>query len=121
MSLRRAVGIGCTSLAAIEDVLDLVRAVIGKAEGVAILASLDRRETIARAAAACLDLDLMLFSAGRLAEVRGIITPSARAANALGTASVAEAAALAALGPRAQLIVARRTGRRCTCALAEIA
>lgn len=118
MNVRRAIGIGCASDATVDDVLDLVRETIGDA-GATALATIDRRAAIGRAVAAKLRLPLVLFDADVLNAVAGIQTPSARAAATVDTASVAEASALAALGPGARLLVARRTGRRATCALAE--
>ena len=116
----RAIGIGCTSNAVVADVLELVRAAVGDASRVTMLATLDRRATIARAVAAELQVDVALFSADTLRAIAGVRTPSTRAGATVGTPSVAEAAALAALGPGARLVVERRTGRGCTCALAEL-
>ncbi|WP_433985081.1 cobalamin biosynthesis protein [Tunturiibacter empetritectus] len=42
------------------------------------------------------------------------------AASRVGTANVAEASALASLGPTANLILPRQTGRFCTCAVAVL-
>lgn len=116
----RAIGIGCTSDAAVGDVLELLDATVGDARDITMLATLDRRAAIARAVAAKLGLDVALFSAETLRAIPGVRTISARTAASVGTPSVAEAAALAALGPGARLVVERRTGRRCTCALAEL-
>lgn len=116
----RAIGIGCTSGAAVADVLELVRSTLGDARRIKALATLDRRAVIARAVADELGLDVALFSADTLRTIPGIRTMSARAGASLGIPSVAEAAALAALGPGARLVIERRTGRGCTCALAEL-
>ncbi len=116
----RAIGFGCSSDAALADVLELLHAMIGDARCITTLATLDRRAAMARAVATKLGLDVALFSAETLRTIAGVRTMSARASASVGTPSVAEAAALAALGPGAQLVVERRTGHRCTCALAEL-
>ena len=116
----RAIGIGCTSGAAVADVLELLRATVGDARRITTLATLDRRAAIARAVADKLGLDVALFSADTLRTIPGVRTMSTRASASVGTPSVAEAAALAALGPGARLVIERRTGRGCTCALAEL-
>jgi cobalamin biosynthesis protein CbiG len=119
VSRRRAVGFGCSSAASVDDVVALLRASIGAVTDGTCLATLDRREAIAREVAAALKIELVLFPAAVLAQVHAIVTPSLRAAALTGTPSVAEAAALIAVGPSARLVIPRRTGRRCTCALAE--
>jgi cobalt-precorrin 5A hydrolase len=117
--MTRAVGIGAASAAAHDDVVALVREALAAAGPATILATLDRREALARDVAHTLGMDLHLFSADALTRVPGIRTRSARAAAAVGAPSVAEAAALAAAGSGARLVGARRTGRLCTCAVAE--
>lgn len=119
MSVIRAIGIGCSTNVSIEDLLALVHANMRGFAQPAYLATVDRRAPIARVLAEALDLELVLFPAGVLAEIRSIATSSARAAAAVGTPSIAEAAALAAVGRDARLVIPRRTGRRCTFALAE--
>lgn len=119
MSRRRAVGFGCSSAASVDDVVALLRASIGVVTEATCLATLDRREAIAREVAAALEIELVLFPAAVLAQAHAIVTPSLRASALTGTPSVAEAAALIAAGPGARLVIPRRTGRRCTCALAE--
>jgi cobalt-precorrin 5A hydrolase len=117
--MTRAVGIGATSAAAHDDVVALVRETLAAAGPATILATLDRREALARAVALTLGMDVQLFSADVLAHVSGIRTPSALAAVTVGTPSVAEAAALAAAGSGSRLVAARRSGALCTCAVAE--
>ena len=117
---RRAIGIGCTSQADINDVVALVRAVQATTKADTLLATHERRAPIARAVAAALKLDLVLFPATTLAHVPGTRSISPLAAANVGTANVAEAAALAALGPAARLVVPKRVGRHCTCAVAEL-
>ena len=121
MSGRRAIGIGCGSDGTVDDVLALIYAAAGtQFDPGTKLATLDRRADIAAKVADALKLELMLFAADRLAAVPGVASPSARTKAAVGTPSVAEAAALAALGDGARLVVPRRTGRRCTCAVAAL-
>jgi cobalamin biosynthesis protein CbiG len=115
----RAVGIGCSTGAVHDDVVALVRETLAATGPAAILATLDRRETLARMVAWTLGMEVRVFSADALTHVQGIRTPSSRAAAAVGTPSVAEASALAAAGAGARLIVERRVGRSCTCAVAE--
>jgi cobalt-precorrin 5A hydrolase len=117
--MTRAVGIGATSTAVHDDVVALVREALAATGPATILATLDRREALARGVAHTLGMDLQLFSADALARVLGIRTRSSLAATTVGTASVAEAAALAAAGSGARFVGARRTGRLCTCAVAE--
>ncbi len=59
------------------------------------------------------------LSAEELA-AQAVNQPSRRVADAVGTGSVAEAAALAALGPGATLLVPRRANHDATCALAVL-
>ncbi|NYF89509.1 cobalamin biosynthesis protein CbiG [Edaphobacter lichenicola] len=84
------------------------------------LATLDRCSNIGEAVATALRLQLVLFPASVLAQVSGIKIQSLLAASKLGTPSVAEASALASLGPAARLILPRQTGRFCTCAVAVL-
>lgn len=119
MNVRRAIGIGCSTHARVDDVLALVRATVDELTPATRLATLDRCEEIALVVAADLGLALIVFPADVLARVLGTTTHSQRAAATVGTPSVAEAAALAAAGPGARLVITRRTGLRCTCALAE--
>jgi cobalt-precorrin 5A hydrolase len=121
----RAVGFGASSAATVEDVLALVRATAMELHGAATitLATVTAREGLGRGVAAALGCRLAIFAPAELARVAdeaALTRISARALAAIGAPSVAEAAALAALGPRARLIVTRRTGRGCTCALAEL-
>jgi cobalt-precorrin 5A hydrolase len=117
---RRAIGFGAASAATVEDVLALIRATAGGLFPGDCLATLDRRAALGNELARRLGLDLHIFPADRLADIAGTVTPSARSADAVGSPSVAEAAALAALGPGARLTRPRRTGVLCTCALAEL-
>ena len=120
MRIQRAIGIGAASGARIEDVLALIQATVGPIGAWACLATIDRRADLARQVAELLDLELRLFPAERLAAVAGTVTISSRSADAVGSPSVAEAAALAALGPAAWLAIPRKTGILCPSALAEL-
>jgi len=120
MTERIAIGIGCTSQATSEDVLTLIKNCTTDFSPGSVLATLDRRADIATKVATHLGLELMLFPAAQLAQAAGTTIQSERAMKEVGTSSVAEAAALTALGPAARLLVARRTGHRCTCAIAVL-
>jgi cobalt-precorrin 5A hydrolase len=135
-SLKFAIGIGSSTRAGSEDILQLIEACMiegcmtqhrgiaasgsGNVLASTVLASIDRRGAIVSTAATTLGLPLLLFPASILAGIPGTSTQSARALKALHTASVAEASALASLGSGARLVVPRRTGRFCTCAIAAL-
>ncbi len=121
MSASRAIGFGCTTSTDIEDIIALIRTSLGDLDSnKTILATLDRHVLIGRAVADDLGLDLILFSSDALSQVTSVTHSSKLAQATVGTPSVAEAAAIAALGVQAQLTITRVTGRRCTCALAEL-
>jgi cobalt-precorrin 5A hydrolase len=115
-----SIGMGCSSRAVSDDVVALILACVGEVVPDTILATLDSRSRVGEAVAGALGLRLMLFPASALAQIAGIATQSQIALRSLGTASVAEAAALIALGPEARLSLPRRTGRLCTCAVAVL-
>jgi cobalt-precorrin 5A hydrolase len=117
---RVAIGIGASSSASAEDILQLIYECAGELKSETILATLDRRSAIVSRVADELGLRLVLLPAHVLAEVREGRTHSALSASTTGSGSVAEAAALASLGPGARLIQERRIGNRCTCALAVL-
>lgn len=120
MTQRCAIGIGASSQAARDEVIALIRESIEIITPGALLATLDRRAEIASQVAAELGLKLVLLPAESLAAVRGVKTISARSTAETGSESVAEAAALASLGPGARLVLERRVGNRCTCAMAVL-
>lgn len=121
MRTLQAIGIGASSTARIEDVLALISASCDlRADQRLILASIDTRAEFVRELARRLSIDHVLFAPEALRAVQGVTTPSPFTHARLGIWSVAEAAALHALGPAARLVVPRRVGHRCTCALAEI-
>lgn len=125
MSARIAIGFGASTAAQVEDVVQLIAATLGSQRpdvpvARAVVATVDRRAALAREVGSFLGCSVVTFDAVTLARVSGVVSESARARATVGTASVAEAAALAALGPRARLVAARATGRHCTCAIAEM-
>jgi cobalamin biosynthesis protein CbiG len=115
-----AIGIGASSSTDAQDLLQLIQVCIGTVEPGTLLATLDRRSEVASTAAASLGLQLVLFPASTLAQIQGVKTKSMRSSLATGSWSIAEASALAALGPEARLILERQTGNRCTCAMAVL-
>ncbi|MCZ2818840.1 Rv2231c family pyridoxal phosphate-dependent protein CobC [Modestobacter sp. VKM Ac-2977] len=110
------VGVGVTTGATAEEVLSAVDAVLPAPEGPVRLATLDVRaaEPGVREAAARRGWLLTGHPAAALAAVP-VPTPSARVAAAVGTASVAEAAALLGGG---RLVVSKRVHGRVTVAVA---
>lgn len=122
-----AIGMGCSSRALAVDIVALILACVEQATCTGevtpsntVLATLDSRSRMGKTVAAALGLRLRLFPASALARVDGIVTQSQLALLHSGTPSVAEAAALIALGPKARLSLPRRTGRLCTCAVAVL-
>ena len=120
MSMSCSIGIGCSSRAVASDVIELIQRCVSEIAPDSAVATLDRCSSIAEAVAAVLGLRLVLFPANVLSHVRGVQSHSLLAASTVGTANVAEAAALASLGPAARLILPRQTGRFCTCAVAVL-
>jgi cobalt-precorrin 5A hydrolase len=120
MTQQLAIGIGCSSRAEHADVVRLVRSCVADLTDDSILATLDRCAGVGEAVAKALGLRLMLFPASTLAQTSGTQSYSMKALHATGTASVAEASALASLGPAARLIVPRQVGAFCTCAVAVL-
>jgi cobalt-precorrin 5A hydrolase len=120
MTQRSAIGFGCTSRAASEDILHLIRSCVPAVLPDTLLATLDRCAAIGESVASSLGLKLLLFPASALAQVSTITIHSTTAFEKTGTPSVAEASALLALGPQARLIVSRQTGLLCTCAVAVL-
>jgi cobalt-precorrin 5A hydrolase len=118
---RLAIGFGCSSRAASDEIVRLIRASVGETPAGTVLATIDRRAAMGEAVAAAFGLGLVLLSAGELAGVVGTTSSSSLALEKTGTANVAEAAALAALGAGARLVVPQQRGRFCTCAVAAVA
>ncbi|HEV2758873.1 MAG TPA: precorrin-3B C(17)-methyltransferase [Acidimicrobiales bacterium] len=113
-------GIGASTGAppdAAEPLLTTTLARAGLArESVGEVATIDRRAT--DDAVVSLGLPVRAFSAGTLASVE-VPTPSEVVRAAVGTASVAEAAALLAGGPGAELIVTKQVAPQATVAIAR--
>jgi cobalt-precorrin 5A hydrolase/precorrin-3B C17-methyltransferase len=85
-------------------------------ESLGLVATIDRRAD--HPALAALGLPVRVLGAAELAAV-AVPNPSPRVARAVGTPSVAEAAALAAAGPGGSLVLPKRRSARATVALAR--
>jgi cobalt-precorrin 5A hydrolase / precorrin-3B C17-methyltransferase len=122
------VGIGASSGAPADEVAGLVADALADAglapEAVGALATVDLKAdepgivALARSGVAGRALPLRTHPAEALAAV-AVPTPSEVVAAAVGTPSVAEAAALLAAGPGAQLVVAKRKSAMATVAVAR--
>ncbi len=119
-----AIGIGCrrgASAQAILDVIALARAKMATATGEILLCSGDLKSAEAglKAAADRLAAELQFLPMAALRAVDSLcVTRSQASIAATGLGSMAEAAALAAAGPNATLIVPRLVGDGVTCAVA---
>jgi precorrin-4 C11-methyltransferase/precorrin-2 C(20)-methyltransferase len=119
---RLVVGFGCSTGAEPDEGVELARAALREAGlsplGVRALATIDRRgqHPAALRLAEVLATEIVVFTS---AELDGVPVPngSGRVREAVGTASVAEAAALLATGGR--LLVEKRAARSATVAVAE--
>ncbi len=123
---RLAIGIGCERNADPDEAIALVRhalAEVGLAEdSIALVASIDMKadESAVLQAAGSLGVPARFFTAAALeAETPRLKNPSEAVFREVGAHGVAEAAALAAAGSRATLIVPKRKSARVTCAIAE--
>ncbi len=105
------------------EIVALVRqasAAVGKPVTGLAAPSFKRGEPGLAKAAVTLGVDLLFVDDQALkAEQPHCVTHSAAAERAVGYASIAEAAALAAAKPRARLLLPRIRGTHATCALAE--
>lgn len=114
------VGVGASTDASGAEAVEAVRAALGAAglspAAVAEVATLDRRA--GDPAVLALGLPVRSYPAERLATV-AVPTPSPAVRHAVGTPSVAEAAALVAGGSGAALVVPKRAARRVTVAVAR--
>jgi cobalamin biosynthesis protein CbiG len=120
---RLVVGAGCSRGCPPDELTALVAAALdGLAGRVVAVATIDRRtdEPCMVALASARGVPVSGHPAAVLAEVP-VPTPSAAVARHVGTASVAEAAALLAAGPGARIAVAKRRSAHATCAIAEVA
>ena len=123
--LRVALGVGCARDCPPAELASLVAAALAEA-GVSAAAvhsvnSIDLKadEPAILALARSLDVPLRLFDAVSLeAETARLATPSAVVFAEVGAHGVAEAAALAQVGPSGALLLAKRKTARATCALA---
>ncbi len=126
LGARVAIGFGATSRATLADVVALIERACGPIDAGTLLATIERRAPLARDVAREFGCEVVTFDSTELARVAAsnaqgeTLVASPRALATVGTSSVAEASALAALGRDARLVVARRTGRGCTCARAEL-
>jgi len=113
-------GVGASTGAPARDVADLLDAALDRAGlarmSLAEVATLDRKTT--EPGLQALGLPLRGFSAEALRAV-SVPTPSAVVADAVGTPSVAEAAALLAAGPDAELVVPKQANAVATVAIAR--
>ena len=121
-----ALGIGCERGVGAEEVIDLVGDTLSRAGlapgAVACVVSLDLKsdEPAVHAAAEYLDVPARFFDAATLErETPRLANASDVVFREVGCHGVAEAAALAAAGPNATLIVEKRKSRRATCAVAQ--
>ncbi|HYM03050.1 MAG TPA: precorrin-3B C(17)-methyltransferase [Stellaceae bacterium] len=120
-----ALGVGCERGTAAEELLDLVRAALDESgfapAAIAGVYSLDLKsdEPAVHAVAEALHLPARFFDAATLeAETPRLANPSDLVFAEVGCHGVAEAAALAAAGPSATLVVNKRKSARATVALA---
>jgi cobalt-precorrin 5A hydrolase/precorrin-3B C17-methyltransferase len=113
-------GIGASTGAPAHAVSDLLEAALGGAglarASIVEVATLDRKTS--EPGLRALGLPLRGFTSDALREV-AVPTPSAVVADAVGTPSVAEAAALLAAGPDAELVVHKQANAVATVALAR--
>jgi cobalt-precorrin 5A hydrolase/precorrin-3B C17-methyltransferase len=121
-------GLGCERGTDAEELLKLVdESVTGAGlapEAIACVASLDLKmdEAAMTAVASRLGRPLRFFDAKQLqAETPRLANPSETVFRAVGCHGVAEAAALAAAGPSARLVVPKAKSARATCAIARSA
>ena len=117
------VGAGCSRGCPPDELAELVHAALAGVDGqVVAVATIDRRaeEPCVVALAHARGVPLRVHTAAALADVP-VPSPSPVVAAHVGTASVAEAAALLAAGPGARIAVAKRRSAHATCAIAEAA
>ena len=118
-------GIGCDRQASVtemqallQDCLRIARIDPGRLQALATV-ELKADEPGLLALAERLNLPLKVFSVAVLeAQTPRLATPSAAVFRAIGCHGVAEAAALAAVGPSGQLLLPKQRSARATCALA---
>jgi cobalt-precorrin 5A hydrolase / precorrin-3B C17-methyltransferase len=120
-----ALGIGCERDAPADELAELVTLTLAEAglaaASLACVASLTLKaaEPAIQALAQSLDVPARFLDRESLAaEAPRLATPSAVVEAEIGIPGVAEAAALASVGPNGRLVVAKRKSRRCTVAIA---
>ena len=125
-SRRLALGIGCERDAPPDEIEDLARSCLDGAglapESVAGVFSIDLKsdEPGVQALAQSLGIPARFFDAAALeAEAGRLRNPSELVFRAVGCHGVAEGAALAAAGPRGELVVEKTKSARTTCAIAR--
>lgn len=123
---RLAVGVGAERGASVEEVTGLVRRTLAEAglaeTAVAALVSIDVKadEPAVHAAARALGVPVRFFDAATLqGEAPRLATPSETVFRQVGCLGVAEGAALAAVGPQGELVVAKVKTAGATCAVAR--
>ncbi len=119
---RVVVGVGCSQGASADDVRAVVAEAVAATEAAGAdqpvaLATIDRRADHPAVTAASDGVPVVAFPASLLAAV-DVPNPSGAVDDAVGTPSVAEAAALLAAGPGARLVVEKRRGPAATAAVA---
>ncbi len=123
MHARMAIGFGASTRAAAGDIVALIRTLlVQQSLSDALVATVQGRNALGRDVAEALCCELVLARPDALAATAHSLglRASPLALARVGSPSVAEAAALYALGPRARLTIERRTGRLCTVAVAEL-
>jgi cobalt-precorrin 5A hydrolase/precorrin-3B C17-methyltransferase len=114
------IGVGASTNAPATEAVELLAAVLAESglalESVTTVATIDRRA--ADPVVTALGLPVRSFTATALAVVE-VPNPSEVVATEVGTPSVAEAAALLAAGPGAELIVVKHKARAATVAIAR--
>jgi cobalt-precorrin 5A hydrolase / precorrin-3B C17-methyltransferase len=116
-----AIGIGCERGTSIEEVRTLIDTTLAQHnlayQSITTFASIDVKQD--EPALSALNT-VVFFTADELkSEEHRISAPSAYVEETVGTPSVAEAAALAAAGPAAKLMVAKSKSKRATIAIAQ--
>lgn len=121
-----ALGVGCERGCDGEELISLVETVLAgndlAAAAVALVGSLDIKadEPAIHTLAAHLGVPARFFAGQALeAETPRLVNPSEAVLREVGVAGVAEAAALAAVGPQGTLVVEKVKSKRATCAVAR--
>jgi cobalt-precorrin 5A hydrolase / precorrin-3B C17-methyltransferase len=123
-----ALGVGCERGCSVEELAALVQASLAEAglapQAVAVVVSIDLKldEAAVHELARRLGVPARFFAAAELlAQTERLANPSEAVFRETGCWGVAEGAALAAVGPDGELIVAKRKSARATCAIARAA